>query len=188
MNQYIATAKDFVTTHKKKIIIGAEIALAVLLLAIVILLFLYNIPKDSYQAVRACDRFTAAEAQSLLGDKVLGLTPDEPIISNNLATSKCSYTDTNQDKSLMKVAAIAIRTGINDEGVQQNDKDFAINESAEGMERVSNLGDGAYFDKGLGQLNVLHNREWIIISYGVGSTPQFNTLDDATKLANKVLR
>jgi hypothetical protein len=187
MNQYIAATKSFAIAHKKKITVGAEIALGVLVLAIVALLFLYNMPKDTYQAVKACDLLTPIEAQDLLGNKVIGLNPDAPIISDDTATSKCSYSDTNHDEDKMRVAAVAVRTGINTKGVQENKKDFATNKSAESVEAVKNIGDSAYFDKSQGQLNILRGHEWIILSYGVGATPQDNTLDEATKLAKKVL-
>lgn len=188
MNNYIQTAQDFALTHKKKLILSGSIALGVLVLLTIIMLFIYNLPKNNYQAVKACDLFTPTEAESLLGKKVIGLNAQDPAITDDTAISKCSYTDSNADKDKMKIAAIAVRSGINDTGVAQNKADFTNNTPAENIEDVKNLGEKAYFDKAQGQLNILDGRKWIIISYGVGSTPQFNTLDDAVKLANKVLR
>jgi hypothetical protein len=188
MNHYISAAKDFITAHRKKFTIGASIALAVVILTTVAMLFVYNLPKDVYQAVNACDLFTPAKAQALLGDKVISVDTKAPVISDNTATSKCSYTDNNPDKDKMMVAAIAVRSGINSKGAQQNKTDFADNMPSEGVEPVKNLGNSAYFDKAQGQLNILDGRKWIIVSYGVGSLPQANTLENATKLAKKVLR
>lgn len=187
MNDYIQTAKDFAEAHKKKLVLGGSIALGALILFIIAMLFIYNLPKDNYQAVKACDLFTSAEAENLLEDKTIGLTAQPPTITEDTAISKCSYTDSNADKDKMKIAAIAVRSGINDKGVAQNKADFANNTPTENIEDVNNLGEKAYFDKAQGQLNILDGRKWIIISYGAGSTPQFNTLDDAVKLANKVL-
>jgi hypothetical protein len=187
MKDYIPVAKTFITTHRKKIVIGAEITLSIAVIATAVMLFLYNMPKDTYQAVKACDLFTPAEAQNLLGEKVISVDMKAPVISDDIATSKCSYTDSNTDKDKMIVAAIAVRSGINNKGVQQNKTDFADNTPTEGAETVKNLGDSAYFNKAQGQLNVLDGRKWMILSYGVGSAPQDNKLDKAIELAKKVL-
>jgi len=187
MQQYITTARTFAIAHKKKIILGSEIALGLAILTIAALLFLYNVPKNTHQVVKACDLFTPAEAQDLLGDKVMSLNSNEPTISDDMATSKCSYTDNNPDKDKMKVAAIAVRAGTSSKAVQQNKTEFAAGRPSKGTKTVKNLGDSAYFNKSVGQLNILDGSKWIILSYGVGATPQDNTLDQATDLAKKVL-
>jgi hypothetical protein len=187
MKDYLTVAKTFVTTHRKKVIIGAEITLGVLVLATVAMLFLYNMPKDSYQAIKACDLFTPAKAQDLLGDKVISLDSNAPVVSDDTAVSKCSYTDNNPNKDKMRVAAIAVRSGIDSKGVKQNQTEFFSNRPSVGTETVNNLGDSAYFTKESGQLNVLDDKKWIIVSYGIGATPQDNKLDDAITLAKKVL-
>jgi hypothetical protein len=187
MNHYISATKDFITAHRKKLTIGAGIALIVVLLTTVAMLFVYNLPKDTYQAVNACELLTPAKAQALLGDKVISVDTKAPVVSGDTATSKCSYTDSNPDKNKMMVAAIAVRSGVNTKGTQQNKTDFTDNTPSQGVEKVKDLGDSAYFDKAQGQLNILDGRKWIILSYGVGSTPEANTLDKAVDLAKKVL-
>lgn len=187
MNHYISIAEDFITSHRKKIVTGIWIALSVVVIATTALLFLYNMPKDVYSAVKACDLFTPAEAQDLLGDKVISIDTPEPVITDDTATSKCSYTDSNPAKGSLKLIAIAVRSGLNTKGVELNKTDFTANKPSENTELVKNLGDSAYFNKELGQLNILDGRQWIKLSYGVGGTPQNNTLDDAVKFAKKVL-
>lgn len=188
MNDYLLATKDFVLTHRKKIIIiGASAAVAAALLVTVILLFIYNMPKYTYQPAKACDMFTPAKAQDLLGERVISVDTKAPAVSGDTAVSKCSYTDSNPVKDRMMVAAIAVRTGINDDGVNQNKKDFATSESNNETETVKNVGDSAFFNKQLGQLNILKGPNWIILSYGVGSTPQANSLDQSTELAKKIL-
>lgn len=188
MNTYLLATKDFVSTHRKKIIIiGASVAVAIALLLTVVLLFIYNLPKYTYQPAIACDMFTPAKAQDLLGDKVVSVDSKAPVVSGDSAVSKCSYTDSNPVKDKMMVAAIAVRTGINDDGVNQNKKDFAASESNNKTETVKNVGDSAFFNKQLGQLNILKGPKWVILSYGVGSAPQANSLDQATELAKKIL-
>lgn len=187
MNHYISVAEDFITSHRKKIITSTWIALGVVVIATTALLFLYNIPKDAYQPVKACDLFTPAEAQDLLGDKVISIDTPEPVITEDTATSKCSYTDNNPNKSRMMLVAIAVRSGLNTKGIDLNKADFTANKPSKNTEPVKNLGDSAYFNKELGQLNILDGRQWIKLSYGTGETPQDNTLDDVVKLAKKVL-
>lgn len=187
MDHYISIAENFITSHKKQFVIGAWVALAVVVFATTTLLFLYNMPKDMQQSVKACDLFTTTEAQDLLGDKVISVDSKAPVISDDTATSKCSYTDNNPDKNKMMLAAIAVRSGLNAKGIEVNKADFTASRPSENIEPIKGLGDSAYFNKELGQLNILDGRQWIKLSYGAGETPQSNTLDDAIKLAHIVL-
>ena len=89
----------------------------------------------------------------------------------------------------MMVAAIIVRSGVNDDGVEQNKAQFAAGKPKKaGIESVKGVGDEAYYNSELGQLNVLRGRDWLILSYGLGSDPLANTLDDAKKLAHAVLK
>ena len=187
MNNYLEAIKNFTETHRKKLIITAKIAAGAIILLVVALLFIYNMPKDTYATVKSCDLFTPSEAQDLLGDKVLSIGSKDPAISDDTSTSRCSYTDSNPDKNKMLVAAVAVRAGLNKKGIEQTKKDFAAKRPKTGIETVKNLGDSAYFNKTLGQLNVLNGREWIIISYGVGASPETNTLEKTMELAKKIV-
>jgi len=190
MNHYIHAAKNFIVTHKTEAVI---IAAAVLILALLTAVFLYNLPKPvvvnvKYKATNACTLFTPDKAESLLGDHVISHGDTKPVLSGkNIAISKCGYTDTNPDQNQMRVAAVAIRSAINDEGVQQNKTEFATAKSVPTVQAVDNLGDSAFFDPQLGQLDILDGRMWIIVSYGAGATPQDNTLDNALTLAHKIM-
>lgn len=186
MDQYLKTTKTYIVSHKKEFIIGLSVLAFV---ALLIALFIYNsTPQVKYQPASACKLFTPSEAQDLLGDKIIDVGNDSPIISGNIATSKCSYTDSNPTEDSMLVAAVAVRSGINDKGVLQNKSEFATNRSSATVTLVNNIGDSAFFNPDLGQLNILDGRNWIIISNGVGSTPEANTLDSALKLAHKVVK
>jgi len=187
MKQPIANFKNFATDHKQSFIVGAWAGAAVLFL---IALFFYNNPPFvQYQPADACTLFTPSEAEDLLGDHVSNVETDKPVISGDTATSKCGYGDTTLDQSTRKVAAVAIRSGINDRGVKQNKSEFRTSESNNKATStpIDSLGDDAYFNSVNGQLNVLDGRKWLIISYGVGSTPQSNTIDDTVTLAHLVL-
>ncbi|MCU1441833.1 MAG: hypothetical protein JWP85_2830 [Rhodoglobus sp.] len=189
MNHYIQSANTYVTDHKKQFTLGAIITTVVVVVVILVALFIYNDPSSKivYKPAKACDLLTPTKAQALLGDKVIGLDSKAPVITDNVATSKCSYTDSNTDVNNLIVAAIAVRTGINDAGIKQNKNEFNANKPSDNIEAVKDIGDTAYFDHSTGQLNILKGHDWIILSYGVGATPEANTSDKAFELAHMVL-
>ena len=189
MKQYIQAIKTYITTHKKALAIGTAVILAIVVLITAIILFIQNSKtKIVYQPANACDLLTPDEARELLGNKSIHSGVQTPVLSGDTAISRCGYTDGNPDTNNMIVAAIVVRSGVNDKGVAKNKTEFETNQSAKDVESVKNLGDSAYFNKAIGQLNVLSGHEWVIFSYGVGPAPSTNTLDNAVRLADKVLK
>lgn len=185
MNQYVQTTRNYIVTHKKAFLIGGAWLAGI---AILIALFVYNNPSVVvYQPSDACKMFTPSEAQDLLGDKVINVNTNKITVSGNIAVSKCSYTDSNPDQTKMIVAAIAVRSGVNDKGVAQNKTEFAASQANNTAQIVKDLGDKAWFNQVSGQLNVLSGKRWIIISYGAGASPADNTVDKAVELAHKIL-
>lgn len=175
-------------TRKKEVIIGASIVIGVALIIMGVAYAIYSsTPKVVYQPTVACDLFTSDEARELLGGNAIKSSSKDPVQDQNTATSTCGYANGDSNTETMKVAAVMIRSGVNDEGVEQNKTEFAAGKPQENVEDVKDLGDSAYFNKELGQLNILKDKMWIIVSNGVGSAPQANTLEDAVKLAKKVL-
>ena len=184
MNQFFQKAKKFVVKHDEAFIGAAFVLVVVIAVAAVAYI---NSPKIVYQPAKACELFTPAEAQEMLGEKVLSTEANEPTIKDDMATSKCSYTDENPDQNAMLVAAVAIQSGINDTGVAKNKADFPKAKAAKGMEAVNDIGDSAFFNPTRGQLNVLKGKDWFIFSYGVGASPQENTLEKQLELARKTI-
>lgn len=187
MKQHFHKAKQFIKNNSETVVGTGVVAALVAIVGIVALVNHLSGPVIVYQPSKACDLFTVTEARSLLGEDVLNTESNTPIISGDTAVSKCSYTDTNPNANAMKVAAVAIRSGINDAGQAKNVADFAAAKSSNTVEAVKDLGDDAYFNRTSGQINVLDNKRWLIMSYGLGSSPEANTLDDAVSLAHKVL-
>lgn len=194
MNQRIEKIKDYgraawtyIVARKATFIIGTAVGL---LAIFVIALIIYNnrstTPSVAYQPPRACTLFTDSDAYTLLGNDVINKV-NEPKVISNTATSTCSYTDRNPVGDAMKLAAVAIKSGINDEGVTEITDSYTSKKAASNGDAVKGFGNDAYFDPTLGQLNVLNNRDWYIFSYGVGASPQSNTLEDAAKFARLVL-
>lgn len=191
MNEYIQKAKEITKTcagyalaNKQKFIVGGVL---VALLVLIVSLFVYNNrSKIVYQPPRACDLFSLEEAHKLLGKDVINKV-DDPVVSGNTSISRCSYTDRNPDANAMMLAAVAIRSGVNDSGVKTVSDGYFAKKPTSDIEVVTGFGDDAYFNVSLGQLNVLDGRDWYIFSYGAGNSPQANTINDATKLARLVL-
>ena len=185
MKHSIQTAKNYLFSHKRETIIGLVLFLIV---ASLVALFVYNnLSRIVYKPTNACELLTPAKAQDLLGDGVISVDTKGATIDGDLATSKCSYTDRTPSQEQMKVAAVAVRSGINDDGVAQNKTDFAASKAGKEVIDVDHLSDDAYFNPVTGQLHILDGRRWIIVSYGIGTAPQSNTVDDAIQLANTIL-
>jgi len=180
--------EDQPTSYKKELIIGAVVVFAVIAIIAAIVFAIANSgPKVDYPPTVACDTLTSLEAQELLGNSAFNSADDPAVISGDLATSRCGYTDGTNNTETMIVAAVILRAGINDKGVEQNKTEFAQGTPTQGVEVVKDLGDSAYYNQVNGQLNVLKDKNWYIFSYGVGSTPEANIVEDTVKLAEKVL-
>lgn len=188
MKHIVHTAKSYIV-KRNEFFIGLAVVLGLVILTIAIALATYSsVPKMVYQPTKACDLLTTTKAKDLLGAGALRGNMSDPVQEKNIATSKCAYSDSNPDINSMVVAAIIVRSGINDDGVQQNKTEFASGKPTKSVEDIKDLGDGAYFNQERGQLNVLSGRDWIILNYGIGSAPESNTSEKSIELARKVLR
>ena len=189
MNKYLQAVKTYFSSAAgKDIVIGGAVIVAVIALIVAIVMFIQNSgPRLDYQPDVACDLLTEQKAKEMLGDQVLHQNPANPTLQADVATSKCAYTDANPEQDQMKIAALAVRSAVNDKGSEKNRAEFAAAKSARGVEAVKNVGESAFFNPELGQLNILKGRNWIITSYGTGSAPQTNTLEDARELAQKII-
>ena len=190
MKHYFHAAKTYVIERKKAFISGGSIVIAIALIFLGLALYSYNTsqPKVVYEPAIACTLLTPAEAKELLGDAVLNTVSTPPTQTGDIATSKCGYSDGKLDTANAVVIAIIVRSGINDSGIALNKAQFVSGTPTENVEMVKDLGDNAYFNKTLGQLNVLKDSTWILISYGPSANPAANTLEDAVKLAKKIVQ
>ncbi|MDB5179439.1 MAG: hypothetical protein JWN12_71 [Candidatus Saccharibacteria bacterium] len=189
MKEYFQKAKTYVVDHKKEFILGGSIIAAIAIILLILALYSYNTRQPSivYEPANACALLTMDEAKTLLGDKTINGVSQTPVQQGNLTVSKCSYSDGLPDTANAVVAAIVVRSGINDAGILQNKNEFVAGKPSAGIQDVTGVGDSAYFNAGLGQLNVLKDSTWILVSYGSGASPQSNSLDDTVKLAKLVL-
>lgn len=188
MKQFIQTTRNYSLSYKKQIAATGIALLALAAIITVIIIVVQNsATKIIYQPTNACDLLTPTKAQELLGNASIHSGVQTPVVSDDTATSKCGYTNGNPDVNNMIVAAIIIRSGVNDKGIEKNKTEFDAGRP-ENAQDVKQIGEKAYFNKSNGQLNVLKGYDWIIFSYGTGSSPSMNTLEDTVKLADKVLQ
>lgn len=187
--QQIAKVKaHLLHLSQKELYIGVAVVAVIAGIVGVLIYFIYDsIPKIVYKPVSACTLLTTKEASTLLGTKVLKSIDTRPVVSGDLAQSRCGYTNGTGDENTLVVAAVIVRSAVNDDGVTQNRQDFAARQAEQRTDTVDAVGDRAFFVPENGQLNVLHGRDWIIVSYGVGADPLANTKDDALRLAQLVI-
>ncbi len=187
LQNYFQTSKTYIRERSELFIgIGVVVTLAIIA-GIVALVINLNGPHIVYQPTKACDLLTPEKAGSLLGEKVISVDSNAPKITGNLAQSKCSFTDANPDTNQLMVAAVAVRSAINDEGDIQNKNEFAAARANNNTDTVTGIGESAYFNKTNGLLHVLKGHNWLIISFGVGTDQASNTVDNDVKLAQKLL-
>lgn len=184
---YFKSVKNYIFTHKDQSI-GVAVTLG-LVLAIGVILFVSfaSGPRFVYQPVKSCELFTPTEAQSLLGENIVAVDSKDPEIQGDVAVSKCSYTNMNPDEDQMVVAAVAIRSAVNDDGALKNRDDFATSQANNDTDTITGIGEKAYFNKTSGQLHVFSSRNWIIINMGIGTNPASNSPEKAVELAKLVL-
>jgi len=189
MKETFRKVTEYVQEHKKELTIGAIVVGSIAVIILVLALYSYNHrqPKITYEPAYACDLLTLDEAKTLLGDKTINGVHETPVQSGDLTVSKCAYSDGLPDTENAVVAAISVRSGINDAGIALNKAQYESGKPSAGIEEVSGLGDNAYYNTGLGQLNVLKDSTWILLSYGSASAPQGNSLEETKKLAQLVL-
>jgi len=189
MNTYLQTAKDYILEHKKEFITGGSIILAVAVLLFGLALYSYNTsePKIVYEPAPACGLLTLDEAKEFLGEAAINGVNSDLVQTGDIVTSRCGYSDGKIDTANAVVIGVAVRSGINDEGIEQNKTQFSNGMPTDNVEVIKDLGDSAYFNQTLGQLNILKQSTWIILSYGLGASPETNKIEDAVKLADKVL-
>jgi hypothetical protein len=189
MKNYFLTAKEYVADHKKQFITWGSVVLGTAFVVVGLALFSYNTPKEPavvYEPATACELFTLDDAKTFLGSQTINGVVTAPIQAGNVADSKCGYSDGKADTAHAVVIALAVRSGINDQGIAANKDGFATGKATAGTQTVNDLGDAAYFNPANGQLNILKESTWIILSYGPGADSSNNSLGDTIKVAKKL--
>jgi len=135
----------------------------------------------------ACTIYTAADAQKLLGSTTQAgsSNADTPTESDAIKVSTCTYIQDTGDSldslKTAKTASLLVRAPKTQAGTDSNKAQFTTSKPA-GVTDVPGYGDAAYWDPQFGQLNILKNNTWYILSYGT-TTISSRTLDDGKQFA-----
>lgn len=137
---------------------------------------------------RACTIFTLADAKDLIGDTAKGGQKPTLESSEDLDVSNCTYTQdqgANAPVSGRQIATLLVRAPKTRQGIISNQNQFGSLRPS-GVEDVSGYGDQAFWDPQNGQLNILKNNNWYILSYG-SVMPSSRSLAETKQMADVLI-
>jgi hypothetical protein len=131
----------------------------------------------------ACRVFTIDDAKALMGGGVK--TGQDPVstASPDLNVSTCTYT--LSAASDHQSASLLARVPITDKGIASNNNEFGPLKPTT-VQDVDGYGDHAYWDAEHGQLNILKNNIWYILSFGPAA-PSSRSLQQTQQLADLLI-
>lgn len=136
--------------------------------------------KQTYSSPQACDVLTLDVAKKISAGVAANDTQAADTNTDSIVVSNCNYYDATAKISI----ALLVRGAKDETGANSNKAQFDTLPS--GAQSVSGYGDKAYWDVNFGQLNILKNNNWYILSSGP-ATPSSRTLDAAKLLADSII-
>ena len=142
---------------------------------------------DDDRAIDACDVLTSERASRILGPVAdIPTSTAAATTDGDAAVTSCTYLAADRNERGGRVTVgLVVRTALSDAGAVDNRRRFEPAQLPDGAEQVDGLGDRAFWAPGLGQLNVLADDQWFVVTYG-GIDPRENTLS-ATRRAAGVI-
>ena len=146
-----------------------------------------NTASQAGKPAKACKSFTLADAKQLLGSAAKGGNSNGNTSSKDLAVSLCVYTQDNGAvaTATVKTASLLARVPSTDAGAKSNQVQFSNLRPAT-AQTVAGYGQDAYWDPQYGQLNILKNNTWYILTYG-SPIPADRTLDQTKQMADIII-
>lgn len=135
----------------------------------------------SAKVVDACTLLTQADADAVLGSGATKGEKTKDTSTDDINVSTCTYTQASN----FKAATILARSAKTSAGTDSNKAMFSSQLPAS-IQKIDGIGDSAYWDPTYGQLNILKNNNWYIVSVG-GLKPTDKTLSETRVLADRVL-
>lgn len=134
-------------------------------------------------ANKACQIFTVADARTLLGADVKAGENPAGQSSPDMDVSTCAYrqSGSNNDLAGRKSATLLVRSPETAKGATSNDNEFGALKPVN-VQDTQGFGEKAFWDVSKGELDILKNHVWYVLSYGP-STPASRTLDQASQMA-----
>lgn len=134
----------------------------------------------------ACDQLTLEEAKTLLNETAQKSTSSD--INNqdspDLKTTHCNYVTEGQGLHDIWTVQLELRVAKNDAGAEKNASYFPPNKTQ--GQQVAGYGDEALWDAYSGQLSVLQDDDFYLVSMSKGLGGNTVTLADVQKAAEAV--
>ncbi len=137
------------------------------------------------QAKTACDLLTQEVAKSVLGSVAGEAGPAQDNRSADIALSSCVRANNVARLDQARSASLIMRVARTETGSQSNAAAFEPAALPGGAQSVSGYGDKAFWNPTLGQLSILDDHNWYVLSIGP-TNPAKHTLADAEKLADAI--
>jgi hypothetical protein len=146
-----------------------------------------NTASQTKSSGRACTAFTLADAKQLLGSSASGGRSNSDTSSKDLAVSICVYNPNNGTAAAasVKTASLLVRSPSTEAGAKSNQQQFSNLKPVDSQD-VAGYGQDAYWDPQYGQLNILKNNTWYILTYG-SPIPADRTLDQTKQMADIII-
>lgn len=125
---------------------------------------------SKYQAVSACDILTSSVAAQILGSTATKSTaPSTDESTSDIAFSNCIY-DAGPNADPPHLTSVALRSAKDSTGAASNKSVFTKAGKPPGVQPVTGYGDDAYWDPGMGELNILKGNNWYILTNYTGTS------------------
>lgn len=142
--------------------------------------------KPALTVYEACELLTKDKAAAILNTSaMLGQEPS-PSSSEDLKITNCVYNNNaGSFKDIISVSLL-VRSPLTQAGADSNVTTFN-DASLVGDTAVEGYGEKAIWNSTTGQLNILKDKNWMIVTFGK-SQPSGRTLDDTKKAADSILK
>lgn len=147
--------------------------------------------KSEFSSPQACDALTLEQAKAVLGQDARAADISLPSASSDdIEVSQCLYEQpagiTIESIKAQKQASLLVRGAKTNSGADSNTSVFKGANKPANVQEVGGYGESAFWNPEFGQLNVLKNNNWYILSVGP-SNPADKKLEDAKTLADNLV-
>ncbi|HWZ66090.1 MAG TPA: hypothetical protein VNX65_04875 [Patescibacteria group bacterium] len=138
-------------------------------------------------AKKACDLFTPDDAKQIMGPNTVstaGTAASNMATGNSdISVTTCTYNNTGTSTT----ATVLVRSALTSDGKTSNQAGYAQDKKMYKGSDVSTVGETAYYDTDLGQLEFIKGNNWIIVTSG-GFGAANHSQAQATQIAQIMLQ
>jgi hypothetical protein len=131
------------------------------------------------QSNEACDAFPHSQAKIILGENNLTISSDTKKIEG-FTISRCSYSINSREPR--QKASLLIRKSMNNTNSNEDKAQFTVYQPSS-AKNIADYGDAAYWNSDFGELHILNDGSWYVITNGPDNAEQ-RKLEDAKIIAN----